>query len=378
MPDRRGRRRARWAATLAVGSAALLAGPAVLAQSDVSDPADWQASTFTAPFQGRSGTVDRASFGIEGLISKERDGFERIVRVEVRFEHHDGRAPDPDDDCVPLSPAPVVGEESTDDDTATYTFSVPPDASVWPCNGRYRIVAAAQSSQEVGTYEMVGELAVAVPPLPVTVVATRFDDSVDAVEVVWEPLSEEETAVDAIGYRVERAAPGGEFVEVGEDVGLDEPTVVLDEPDTGGEHRYRVRAIRSGPEGPILSPVEGTAVSEVTVPAPPATSTTTTTKATGTTGPRISGGRVAVPGRTTPRLPSPPTTVDTGFQERLDYGDRDAPGTEDDPELAGDSGQAIIRTDDEGAGLLAPAAGALVLLGWAGHIAYLNRLARQF
>ena len=74
-------------------------------------------------------------------------------------------------------------------------------------------------------------------------------------------------------------------------------------------------------------------------------------------------------------MPSPPTTLDTGFNDELDYGDRDIP--EPGEELAGE-GQSVIQTDTEGAGLLGPVAGAMVLLGWAGHVAYLNRLAKQF
>jgi hypothetical protein len=41
------------------------------------------------------------------------------------------------------------------------------------------------------------------------------------------------------------------------------------------------------------------------------------------------------------------------------------------------AGQSIVRDEAEGMGLAVPAAGALVMLGWAGHLLYLNRLAKQ-
>lgn len=363
-------RRLRWAAALGVAATGLLAAPAVLAQAD-----PWAGSAFTSPFEGRSGTVAQEQFDVAGVVRRTGDSIDRVVGVEVRFEHHDGTPAAVDDECVPASPGPVPDDDSTDD---VYTFTVPD--TEWVCNGRYRIVATARSNQDVEPYELVGDLAVAVPPLPVTVVETRWDDSVDAVEIVWEPLSESETAVDAAGYRIERAGADGEFAAVGRDVHLEEPAVVLDEPDTGGTYRYRVRSIREGPDGPILSPAGGSAVAEVTVPTRPSETTSTTT--TDTTRPTRQSAAttrrgVALPSRTTPRL-SPSTTIDTGFEGTLDYGERDQPEIDDGDELAGESAQAIIRTEDEGTGLLAPAAGALVLLGWAGHVAYLNRLAKQF
>src|SRR3546814_14651511 len=64
----------------------------------------------------------------------------------------------------------------------------------------------------------------------------------------------------------------------------------------------------------------------------------------------------------------------TLFRSTLDYGERS------DSELAGDepvAGQSIVRDEAEGMGLAVPAAGALVMLGWAGHLLYLNRLAKQ-
>lgn len=401
MRDRPSRRRAVVAAWSLL--AMLSAVPAALAQTDGgsgeeqgdsagTDP--WAGSGFTTPFRGGDATVTSESFEIAGVFVKRREAVERIVQVDVRFEGEgsgvpDGPPPtgDPGDEverrpCVPEDPAPFVGEGTTSDEAARYEFSVPAEESVWPCNGRYVVVATAQTNQDVEPYDLSAVLTVAVPPRPVTVVETRYDTSVDAVEVVWEPLTDDELAQDAIGYRVERAGPidddGADFVAVGPEFGVDDQPVLLDSPDEGGLYRYRVRSLRAGADGAVPARAEDSAVAEVTVPdRPEPTTSTTTTIRRSTSG--VGGGRS---GSTSPRRPrpgvfAPPTTVDTGFDETIDYGERSA-GEQDTPELAGQEGQSIIRTEGEGAGLLAPAAGALVLLGWAGHVAYLNRLAKQF
>ena len=381
--------RRRTAASL--GGAVLLAtawaAPAVLAQDNagVSNPADWEGSRFTSP----SGTVSEEAFAISGVFTKVRQTAERITQIDVSFQGDGptGAAPSPDDptdvestDCVPEDPPPFLrppSDGSPDDTVDRFEFRVDAADSVWPCNGRYTIVAAGQSNQEVAAYEISTVISVAVPPAPITVVNARWDSDVEAVEVIFEPLGEDQLAVDAIGYRVERAGPDGDaFAPVGDDLGVDDEPVVLDTPDTGGEYRYRVRAIRAGPDGPVLSVAAATAVGEVTVPGEVVEPTTTTTTAarSGTvrTGGRRSG--VIVTRGSTPGRSGPPTTADTGFDETIDYGDRQPR-----QELAGqEEGQSIIRTEGEGAGLVAPVAGALVLLGWAGHIAYLNRLAKQF
>jgi hypothetical protein len=381
------RRRAAASLGGAVLLAVAMAAPAVLAQDNagVSNPADWEGSTFTSP----SGPVSEESFAITGVFTKVRQTAERITQIDVSFQGDGptGSAPSPDDptgvestDCVPDDPPPFLrspNDGSPDDTVDRFEFRVDPADSVWPCNGRYTILAAGQSNQEVAAYEITTVITVAAPPAPVTVVNARWDGDVEAVEVVFEPLGEDELAVDAIGYRVERAGPDGDaFAPVGDDLGVDDEPVVLDEPTAGGDYRYRVRAIRAGPDGPVLSVAAASAVAEVTVPGAAVETTTTTTTAarSGTvrSGGRRSGASVTRGGASRPS--GPPTTADTGFDETIDYGDRRPQN-----ELAGqEEGQSIIRTEGEGAGLVAPVAGALVLLGWAGHIAYLNRLAKQF
>ena len=394
MGDRRRRRVAAVALTMGIGLA--VAAPAVLAQTEepgVSDPEEWEGSTFLRPFEGSTATVTVESFDIVGFFTKTRDSAEQIVRVDVRFEQSgsgDVGPPSTDDPagdgeralerCVPEDPAPFVGEGSTDDTTASYEFTVPSDQSVWPCNGRYLVTAAAQSNQEVAPYELTGTLDVAVPPLPVTVASARYDSDVQAVSIDFEPLTDDELAPDALGYRIERAGPAGDdgsyggYETVGEDLAVDDEPIALDDPEAGGDYRYRIRSLRAGPDGPVLAPAADSAVAEVTTPGEPEPTTTTTTAAGGTRAGSRAGGPAAPRSRGLPALT--PTTIDTGFEETLDYGDGGA--GDDQPELAGQEGRSIIRTEGEGAGLVAPVAGALVLLGWAGHVAYLNRLAREF
>jgi hypothetical protein len=414
MPERRGARRLGGAlAVAALG--ALVTMPAALGQSEeptVSDTAAWAASAYTEPFVDGEATVTTESFPISGRFVKQRDVGEQIVRVTVSFDDPDAEddpgsttttstpedptAEDPTGDavrCLPEDPPSFVGAGETDDETASYSFSVPGEQSTWPCNGRYVVTAAAQSNQEPGPYTLVGVLTVAVPPLPVTVVEATADDGGDGaggepstVEIRWEPLAPEDRAVDAMGYRVERAGPATDdrfrgYAPIA-DVGLEGEPIFVDTLEAGGAYRYRVRAVRDGADGPVLSPVNGTAVAEVTVAGDPAATTTTT--AGGGTSPRLGNTGPIVPRpSTTPQLPAPPATVDPGFDETLEYdqppfGQLASPGLVEAEPAEGQS--VIINEEDDGGGvgILVPAAGALVLLGWAGHVAYLNRLAKQF
>ena len=400
MPERRTLRRAGALAALGV-LVAVSAAPTVFAQDgeptpeqtpEAGDPAEWEGSAFTDPFQDGAALVTTESFPISGIFTKMREPAERIATVEVVFGEDDEAAPtsssttppdpaaEPDGEveCVPADPPEFVNDAAAPEQgpTTSYAFTVPAEQSVWPCNGRYEISATATtSSAPDDTHRIEGVLTVAVPPKPVTVVKAEVLDGDRDVRITWEPLAEGDLAVDAIGYRVERAGPArdgdfGPYSIVGGRRAVDDDPVMVDRPRRGGEYRYRVRALRDGADGPIPSSAEESAVAEATVAGVPVATTTTAEPDRPRTG-VINRPR---PRRSTPSLGTP-TTVDTGFEDELDYGDFE-PG--DSPELAGDSGRSIINTDDAGMGFAAPVAGALVLLGWAGHITYLNRLAKQF
>ena len=148
-----------------------------------------------------------------------------------------------------------------------------------------------------------------------------------------------------------------------------------------GGYTYRVRSVRGGADGEVRSSIIHTESATVSVEGDPTTATsapTTTARRAGAIG--GSGGRRPAVTRpsSTPR-PTTATTLDTGFEDTIDYGERpESPATSSE-ELAGDepvAGQSIVQDEADGVDVAVPAAGALVLLGWAGHIIYLNRLAK--
>lgn len=404
MRDRHRFRQTFGALTLVLGLGALVAAPAALAQTGppatttppppsstpppgnpppptVSDAEDWAGSKLTTPFSGSTATVTQESFAISGVFRKlAANDAERIVSVAVRFARPGDEQADPTDECVPDDPATFVRGGGYDSGTATYPFTVASDVSTWPCNGRFVVIAEGQSNQEAGPFTLEGSLTVLAPPLPIRVIDAVGDEASKTVEVSFEPLADADLAVDAEGYRLERAGPRqpdgafGPYQRVGRDIDVDDAPVFDDTLEATGAYRYRVRSLRDGVDAFVPSPIDGTGVAEVQVgPDPVATTTTSPSPAV----PRL-GGSGGVTPRTSstgrPGSSGPPTTLDTGFDQELDYGDR---AFEEPGELASE-GQSIIRTPGEGVGLVAPVAGALVLLGWAGHITYLNRLAKQF
>ncbi len=380
------------AATAAAG--VLVAAPAALAQID----SGWNGSHFDEPFTSGAATMTVTTFPISGVFIHSNSP---VTGVDVQFGRGTSGSFDtaPDDDCVPADPGAVsdtatTDPEHADNDPTTYEFDIPQDTVTWPCNGRFAIQATAtafdaptpDSPDPETTSPMVAIVTVAVPPLPVTAVDAVVDDKADTITVTWAELTGDELAQDALGYRVERAGPkkGGAFgayAPAGPSFGVDDDPLFIDHITAPGDYRYRVRALRNGADGPIASPVAGSDVAEGSIaPDPTTTTSPPTTAAAGPVLPHLGSG--TRPTTTTRRPSGPPTTADTGYQGTLDYGTRPSPDTTDSSaaELAsGGEGQSIIRTEGgEGVGLLAPVAGALVLLGWAGHLTYLNRLAKQF
>ena len=357
------------AVTLAMG---VLGAPGAMAQGE--DP--WAGSAFTAPSDDAPAT--ESSFPIAGTFVNSRQS---ITTVTVDFGRLDDDvySPAEGDPCVPADPGIVPDTPGNGLDRYDFTVQTPEgDDIVWPCNGRYLIRATAASEGLDGSDEhtLSRTVVVAVAPPPVrSVTATPQGEK---VEVTWQPV--DDPSADALGYRVERAGPKndgtfGPYIAVSGDLGT-AATSATDRPQVSGEYRYRVLSLRHGADGPVTAPKDASATADAGVTVSTPTTASGTGRGAGTPGrgapraPRSSGGA---------RLPasSPPTTLDTGFDEEIDYGNRTA--TADSPELAdGGEGQSIIRSEGEGAGLVAPAAGALVLLGWAGHVVYLNRLAKQF
>lgn len=382
MRERRrpGRRRGVIAATMAVGL--LVVAPGAAAQQADEDGQAWDGSEFTEP--SRDGTSAVRSFPIAGTFV---DPGRTVSTVEVDFGRLEGEVylEGDDDLCVPADPGLVPDTPGNGLDRYDFQVQTPEGENItWPCNGRYLIRAEATSEGVDGTRTHVLSRTIEIAERPPAVQTVDAVADGPRVFVTWDLV--DDPSEDASGYRVERAGPKqdgsfGSFVGVSGDLGTDSSSAT-DEPEVSGEYRYRVLALRHGADEAVTAPPDESASADVAVTVP---ATTTTTRAEGSGGiPGLGSGPRAPrpPRRSAPRItaPSTQTTIDTGFETELDYGgrvgDRDL---EAPPELAdGGEGQSIIRTEGDGAGLVAPAAGALVLLGWAGHVVYLNRLAKQF
>ncbi len=429
MPETRTRRRtltAVAALALAVGFAAPVA-----AQLGEEQPGQWAGSSWSQP-QRNGTTTSNPDIGVAGEFVLRRDG--RAVSIAgasvvIVDDQTDGF--DPPSACAESDTLQVPGDGGSTlevYDTQRFAGRIPV-----PCNGRYVIEATAHVDGEgVEDHTMRRVITVEAPAPPVAgVEAAATGDR--QVRVSWSPLTESELPPDFEGYVVERAraaggpssaaqtddetsdetsdltdvdpdetsarrAPAQEFgsYETVATVGRFDDPRITDRVDAAGTYGYRVRAARSGVDGSVLTPTALAPTTSVQVGGGSTTTTTTPDDTTPTTGsdgspgttagggsrPQIGTGTVrpTSPGRTLPTFGTP-TTLDTGFEETLDYsdvlGDRDEDDSDDG--LGGEelAGQSIVQDEGEGVGVLVPAAGALVLLIWAGHVVYLNRLAKE-
>ncbi len=376
-------RSGRAAAVVAAGLVALVLGaPAALARPSQQDPPPpaWTGSALDAPADQvtdvRDGEVDVAGH----FRFQKPTATSEILRVVVDV------VDDPSDDFEPVDacrtePVEVASDGTSAADPADeLAFQV--DGLAVPCNGRYLLQATAETNAD-SSYTLQTVLQVQVLPPAVEKLTVTEDAAAQQVSVDWDPVPAERLPPDAFGYLLERAGPqksDGSF-GIFDDLRvlkLDEDTVAVDAVPEPGTYRYRVRTMAHGADGPVLSNIIDTDTKTLTVDEPPPT---TAAPPPTSSAPRV-GAAIPRP-RTSHRRLSPPTTVDTGFEERLDYGDvspRTSTVTSKIPQLATelpDGGQSIIRDEGDGVNILIPAAGALVLLGWAGHAVYLNRLAKQ-
>lgn len=371
----------------------VLAAPGALAQTDEvpvdpdeqpeapqqPSPGSWDGSSFDEPFDEDGVTLHREAFDVSGTMRYSKTGpADFIAEVEVRVVDDPSDGSSPGDGCALPAPTTFTGRWSENSGLeAEQSFAVP-DVAL-PCNGRY-VVQAEGRLEDARSHTMERSFVLAALPESVIGLGVTLDSQARAVTVAFQPLDEADVAPDAIGYVLERSGPsGGAFDDVAS-IGLDgEPRFVdplTDAP--AGAYTYRVRAVRAGADGDVRSSIIDTESDTVSVegdPAPP-TSAPSTTVGRGGAANRSTGGRVSVnPTSSTPRITTP-TTLDTGFEDALDYGER----TGSSQELPGDepvAGRSIVQDEADGLGLAVPAAGALVMLGWAGHILYLNRLAKQ-
>lgn len=386
----------RWAARGLAGFVlavllALAGAPAASAQTDQAplEPSEdpegrWGGSGFAAPLEGAVLTEPEVEVAGRFVYRKRVPG-QRITAAAIQIAP-DGFEPAPT--CEVPPPQPLAGNppQSSDYDMrrpATLDFHVP-DLRV-SCNGRYLVHATAQLDD--GTrWSMQVRFGVAVAPPTVEEVTAELDAEARAATVTFTPLALEAQPPDAAGYLVERAGPDDEdFVEVATVPEGEEPRVVDDlGAAEAGRYTYRVRALRPGVDEPVASDPATSPTADIQLEGPPTSPTTVADRGDGEPGSKVNtrGGSIRVPSRATatrrrssPSRQGPPTTLDTGFEESLDYGDGEAAQELADEPVAG--GQSVVRDEAESVDLAVPAAGALVMLGWAGHIVYLNRLAKQ-
>lgn len=365
----------------------VLATPAALAQQTEPDPVPprWSGSTFDEPFDEFLYEVrDDRIADISGRFHFEKpSATSEIVGAEIVVVDDDSDDFEPEADCDFREPV-EVGSDGTNAAEPVDELAFEVEAIRLPCNGRYLLEARADTNVEGESYTMRAALVVKVLPPAVTTVTAAPDDAEGQVTVGWQPPAGDLPA-DVYGYLVERAGPQADDGSFGifDDLVVvdvdDEPQLIDDVPGPG-TYRYRVRTVRRGVDGPVLSSILDGEAKTVAVDSPPPTSATTAPSTR--RAPRV-GTAIPRPQRRTTTRYSPPTTADTGFEEELDYGELPNRSTTsaEIPELASEdpqAGQSIIQDEsDDGVDLIIPAAGALVLIGWAGHIVYLNRLAKQ-
>lgn len=273
------------------------------------------------------------------------------------------------------------GEVTIASDELTATFELVISA---PCNRSHEVAAtvtyrdplvlgiARPDPQTTGPVRF----GVAVPPARVTGVKATYDPATKKVDLTWAPNGEP----DLVGYRVERNPPGPDgFEPVG---GVVDGTSLTDTLAVDEEHRYRVVAIRSGPDDRIREVVgefsdivtSGPDRPEPTVPdtsRPPSGS-----RAGSTAGNRSGSGG----GTPQPRRGSA-TTIDSGFNRDLPFDPRQTTTVLAAPSPVPPEDAAVLAIDDDRAeeddrrATLVPIAGGLALMMGAVHLRLLSKSA---
>ena len=247
----------------------------------------------------------------------------------------------------------------------------------FPCNGSYVLYALACTAPGCDDpkapqdwHQLKATVHIAAPPgAPKGLEVVQGKGR--AVKVSWNEYTNPE--LDFAGYSVERAIGDGRFAYLTRTA---ETSYTDQAPTSGGTLRYRVRALRSAPGGFAATDPGAAPVASVKVPA--VTTTTASGGSGGTSGgPSITAYRPRTGSSFRPPSIGTPTTLDTGFDELLPYDDDREPGTRDAVLPADENESASILYEEAGAGVLVPVASALVLVMWAVHIRYINRLAKR-
>lgn len=367
-------RRVRLGRFLGLGAGALILAFGVLpadAQSDDNGAIVEPRNGFTASFNNtglNAGNLEisEARLTGSGTFTYTRNGplDQRTMRSVTITAEAEGRCEIvADGESTPLEGDPQ---------THIFTFSVSS-----PCN--QTVTLNAQGKADFGSlgaavYQtMSADITFAVPAKPVTDLSVSVPD-IDSrdVTVSW---SKPDGSESDTTYQVQRRSPDRdrwtdisndrEFVDTVKDIGV---------------YEYRVLAMRRGVDPVQSNVVEAhVGVEPTTTTSPDDDESTTTITQPGGSAPISrgggSGGGASAHTTGQPQAPVTVTTIDTGFEETLDYHlDDIEPG-----ELAAE-GQSILNTE-EATGVIGPGAvgaSVLVMAGWAGHYLYFRRLAAQF
>ena len=268
-----------------------------------------------------------------------------------------------------------------------------------PCNRRYEVRATVVHRPFLFGVGRPGPqttppvpFALAVPPAPVKGLKATYDAASKKVQLTWSANGE----ADIIGYRIERNPPGPDgFQPVG---GMVTGTSFSDTLTVDEEHRYRVIAVRSGPDSRI-SEVPGEPSSLVTsgpdrtdetvpdttlVRPPPADATGAgSTSARGRTGSAAgtSGGGGGAANAPQVRR-GPVTTVDDGFGKSLPFDPSQTTSIPEPPAVPPEDAAVLaldddLAEDDDRRDTLVPIAGGLALLMGAVHLRLLSKRAAE-
>lgn len=364
-----------------VAAVAVIVVPPATAQDDGTrsplETTNWSASFNDSLAAGATEVTGSQRLAVSGTFTYKGTGFVNQLRdlASVTAEASTPNEPVPEGCAAPS----LTNATDTAVDKRQRNFGFTVESQ---CNLVVRVTATGTTTPVGGsatTARMYGDVTFAVPAVPVTALAASVPD-LDSreVTVAWE--KPEGSAVDAT-YTVQRLDPDA---DAWTDIGTD--TELVDEVDDVGAYKYRVTARRPHTDPVHSAPVDayvGVEPPTTTVPDDDETETPTTVTMPDSEAPITTPGRSSSTGgrrvssrtqvTTAPRVTV--TTIDTGFEETLDYDlDDIEPG-----ELAAE-GQSILSSEPE-SGVIGPGAvgaSVLVMAGWAGHYLYFRRLAAQF
>lgn len=353
---------------------------------------EWITPTVADPILRQDGKIAVMTYNDDGRSTD---------KIEISIEN----PPASEDPC---RPNPVTAGVRPPDGSRG---AVPFETSIaFPCNGSYSVVASAWNTRQGldsadKWSSVVLPIKVAIAPMPVQQLSSdgwiKGDDSWPAyIDLRWNPNNE----VDLIGYRIDRSI-NNQSLETLVEIPAGEPTKYRDSglEVASGTYTYKVVAIRKGASEservesvPVSISVEAGAESSTPISGTPETPPTTTPPAP-TQPPAPSLEKSYTPSSSssessgiktednskgtgglskTVQLPSQssdqsepanstPTTIDTGYEDRLPFATGDGSG--------GTQGSGEALLEELGAGestakrraIMVPIAGSLILVvGW--------------